>query len=172
MTGFRRIVTGHDENGRSIVVSDAPSANVVGSLSNFWSLDCVPCDIEAPDPCAGPPLGLHPPAGGVTFRFFQIQPEKTFAAIPRETLYELARQRFVDMGAEDALVDRTRHPAMHKTRTVDFIVLLSGEVTLLLDEADAPMKPFDVVVQRGTNHAWVNTGDETATLMAVLVDGG
>ena len=48
------------------------------------------------------------------------------------------------------------------------IILLSGEITLLLDEADVPMKPFDVVVQRGTNHAWVNTGDEVATLVAVL----
>ena len=64
------------------------------------------------------------------------------------------------MGAEHALVDRARHPAMHKTETVDFIILLSGQITLLLDEADVPMKPFDVVIQRGTNHAWVNTGDE------------
>jgi hypothetical protein len=170
MSGFRRIVTGHDQNGRSIVISDTPTTNVIGSLNNFWKIEAVPADIDAPDPCAGEPLGLHPPHGGVTFRFFQIQPEASFADISREDLYEFARQRFIDMGAEDALVDRTRHPGMHKTRSVDFIVLLSGQVTLLLDEADVPMQPFDVVVQRGTNHAWANTGDEVATLMAVLVD--
>ena len=168
---FRRIVTGHDANGRSVVFSDGPATNTVGSLTNFWSLAAVPAPVDAGDPTTGEPLGLHPPDGGVTFRFFQIQPNRMFEGVPDEALRSAARARFREMGAEDALVDTTRHPAMHRTRTVDFIVLLSGEVTLLLDEADVPMKPFDVVVQRGTNHAWVNTGDEVATLMAVLVDG-
>lgn len=171
MSGFRRIVTGHDENGRSIVVEDAPTPNVNGFLHNFWSLDSVPCDIDGADPMHSDPKGLHPPKKGVMFRFFQIPPRSAFAAMTDEQLWEFTRQRFVAMGAEDALVDRTRHPAMHKTHSVDFIVLLSGEVTLLLDEADVPMKPFDVVVQRGSNHAWENNGKEIATLMAVLVDG-
>ncbi len=173
MTGFRRIVTGHDANGRSVVVSDAPSTDTMGSLINFWSIDSVPAGINAPDPSIpGSPMGLEPPPAGVKFRFFQIQPDKAFEGLSREDLWEMTRQRFVEMGAEHALVDRERHPAMHKTQTVDFIILLSGEITLLLDEADVPMKPFDVVVQRGTNHAWVNTGDEVATLVAVLVGGG
>ena len=60
---------------------------------------------------------------------------------------------------------------MHKTETVDYIILLKGEVTLLLDEDERALKPLDVVIQRGTNHAWVNKGDEPAVLMAVLVDG-
>ena len=59
---------------------------------------------------------------------------------------------------------------MHKTRTVDYIILLSGRVTLLLDDDEADLEPFDVVVQRGTNHAWVNHGEETALLIAVLID--
>lgn len=168
---FRRIVTGHNEAGRSIVVSDGPSTNTVGSLTNFWSVASVPAEIDAPDPTTGEPLGLHPPHGGVTFRFFQIPPMSDFAHLSRDELWAAARERFKAMGAEDALVDTTRHPAMHKTRTVDYIVLLSGKVTLLLDEADVPMQPFDVVIQRGTNHAWANTGDTTATMMAVLVDG-
>jgi hypothetical protein len=173
MSGFRRIVTGHDARGRSIVVSDGPSTDTMGSLINFWSIDSVPADYNAPDPSVpGQPMGLEPAPGGVKFRFFQIQPNKAFEGMSREELWEMTRQRFIEMGAEHALVDRTRHPAMHKTETVDFIILLSGEITLLLDEADVPMKPFDVVIQRGTNHAWVNTGDEVATLVAVLVGGG
>ncbi len=171
MSGFRRIVTGHNKAGRSIVVSDGPSTDTLGSLVNFWSIDQVPAKIDAPDPCAAIPMGLEPPPAGVKFRFFQIQPDKAFANIPHDVLWETARRRFIEMGAEHALVDRTRHPAMHKTETVDFIILLSGQITLLLDEADVPMKPFDVVIQRGTNHAWVNTGDEVATLVAVLVGG-
>ena len=67
-------------------------------------------------------------------------------------------------------VDTSRHPAMHKTKTIDYIILLSGDVTLLLDEDEVRLKPFNVVVQRGTNHAWVNNGNEPALLIAVLID--
>ena len=173
MSGFRRIVTGHDANGRSIVVSAGPSTDTRGSLVTFWSIPSVPADYNAPDPSVpGQPMGLEPAPGGVKFRFFQIQPNKAFEGIPDDELWEMTRHRFIEMGAEHALVDRTRHAAMHKTETVDFIILLSGQITLLLDEADVVMKPFDVVIQRGTNHAWVNTGDEVATLVAVLVAGG
>ena len=59
---------------------------------------------------------------------------------------------------------------MHKTETVDYIILLKGDVTLILDEEEIDIKPFDVVVQRGTNHAWVNNGTEPALLIAVLID--
>ena len=69
-----------------------------------------------------------------------------------------------------AHVPGARHPGMHKTNSVDYIILLEGEITLMLDEVDVPMKPYDVVVQRGTNHSWVNYGDTPALMMAVLVD--
>jgi len=59
---------------------------------------------------------------------------------------------------------------MHTTRTVDYIVVLSGRVTLLLDKGEVELKPFDVVVQRGTNHGWVNRGDEPAVMAAILID--
>jgi Uncharacterized conserved protein, contains double-stranded beta-helix domain len=74
------------------------------------------------------------------------------------------------MGASHERVDTTRHPAMHKTKTIDYIILLDGDVTLLLDEDEVRLKPFNVVVQRGTNHAWVNNGDKPALLIAVLID--
>jgi quercetin dioxygenase-like cupin family protein len=59
---------------------------------------------------------------------------------------------------------------MHKTETIDYIILLKGDVTLILDEEEIDIKPFDVVVQRGTNHAWINNGTEPALLIAVLID--
>ena len=59
---------------------------------------------------------------------------------------------------------------MHKTKTIDYIILLKGDVTLLLDNEEVDLKPFDVVVQRGTNHAWVNNGNEPALFIAVLID--
>ncbi|KKM91021.1 hypothetical protein LCGC14_1232730 [marine sediment metagenome] len=59
---------------------------------------------------------------------------------------------------------------MHTTKTVDYIILLQGEVTLLLDEEEVELKPFDVVIQRGTNHAWINKGSTPALLAAILID--
>jgi hypothetical protein len=77
---------------------------------------------------------------------------------------------FEQMEAAHCRPDTTRHPAMHKTRTIDYLVLLAGEVMLLLDEAEVDLKPFDVVVQRGTNHAWVDKGTAPALPAAVLID--
>ena len=77
---------------------------------------------------------------------------------------------FEKMGASHERVDTSRHPAMHKTKTIDYIILLKGDVTLLVDKDEVRLKPFDVVVQRGTNHAWVNNGSEPAILIAVLID--
>ena len=74
------------------------------------------------------------------------------------------------MGAAHERVDTSRRPSMHKTKTIDYIILLKGDVTLLLDEDEVRLKPFNVVVQRGTNHAWVNNGSEPALLIAVLID--
>jgi quercetin dioxygenase-like cupin family protein len=59
---------------------------------------------------------------------------------------------------------------MHKTDTIDYIILLEGDVTLILDKEEVVIKPHDVVVQRGTNHAWVNNGNNPALLIAVLID--
>ena len=66
---------------------------------------------------------------------------------------------------EHERVDTTKHPTMHKTKTIDYIILLEGDVTLLLDEDEVRLKPFDVVVQRGTNHAWLNNGTDRLYLL-------
>jgi mannose-6-phosphate isomerase-like protein (cupin superfamily) len=111
---------------------------------------------------------LEPPPGGSIFRFAAIPPEdSSISPAERE---RLTAKMFEQMDAAHCRPDTTRHPAMHKTRTIDYVVLLSGQVTLLLDEGEVDLKPFDVVVQRGTNHAWVNKGKEPALLAAVLID--
>ena len=69
-----------------------------------------------------------------------------------------------------SIYSASKRPAMHKTETIDYIILLKGDVSLLLDEEEVRLKPFDTVVQRGTNHAWVNHGEEPALLIAVLID--
>jgi quercetin dioxygenase-like cupin family protein len=174
----RRIVTGHDDDGRSIVISDDAPTNIVPNPAdpnrghiNFWRTDRVPVSNALfVDPMAGPACPLPPPKGGTMFRFFQIAPEKNEAGLSAEERNRRMGQMFQAAGAAQARVDTARHPSMHKTDSVDYIVLLKGEVTALLDVGEVRMKPFDVLIQRGTNHGWVNDGSEPALLVAVLVD--
>ena len=171
---IRRIVTGHNGKGRSIVATNA-LANNLGfeplypdeGLINLWALG--PALDRTTDPMEAD-WGLLPPKGGSLFRMFQIAPESTFADLTIEQRTERVRGIYEALGAPDAHADARRHPGMHKTRTIDYIILLKGQITLLLDVGEVAMEPFDVVIQHGTNHAWVNRGTEPALLMAVLID--
>ena len=122
------------------------------------------------DPMVGSPCPLAPPRGGTVFQFFQIAPERNEIGLSDEERNRRMGQMFEAAGAAHARVDIERHPSMHKTDSVDYIVLLKGEVTALLDMGEVKMKPFDVLIQRGTNHGWVNYGSEPALLVAVLID--
>jgi hypothetical protein len=115
-------------------------------------------------------MKFYPQPGGTMFRLFTIPPED-----PSKSAADIAALRdwfFNEVGDPAARADTSRHPMMHVTATIDYIVLLSGEISLLLDEGEPiRLKPFDAVVQRATNHSWVNTGCEPALLMCVMVGG-
>ncbi len=171
-TQYRRIVTGHNANGKSIIVSDGPAPGGFdehgGGTAEFWITDQIPVDNKTPkgDP-AGRPTKLEPPPNGSIMRFFALPPDSVFKPGEAE---KHAKALFASIGASHCQVDTSRHPAMHRTKTIDYIILLSGEVKLILDEGETMMKPFDVVIQRGTNHAWANPGKVPALLVAVLID--
>ena len=169
---MRRIITGHDKNGKSIITLDGPPARSigedVGGLFELWNTDENQVISSDMIDRADDEIILSPPRGGTKFRYFQINPLPK--GVPDEILQEIAADAFEKVGAAHHRVDTTKHPAMHKTETVDYIILLKGDVTLILDEEEVDLKPFDVVVQRGTNHAWVNNGTEPALLIAVLID--
>jgi len=169
---MRRIVTGHNEAGKSIVTIDGPPAcsigEDVGGLFELWNTDGQAINTTDQSDRADSEIILSPPTGGTKFRYFQINP--TPEGIPLEVLQDAAAAAFEQVGAGHHRVDTSKHPAMHKTDTIDYIILLKGDVTLLLDEDEVTLKPHDAVVQRGTNHAWVNNGNEPALLIAVLID--
>jgi len=169
---LRRIVTGIDSNGKSYVDIDGPPGRIrehaAGGAAEFWMTDATPADNLVKGDPAARPARLEPPAGGSVFRYFLLGPENK--AISTAELERMAAERFAAMGASHCRVDTSRHPSMHTTRTVDYIILLSGRVTLLLDKGEVELKPFDVVVQRGTNHGWVNRGTEPALLAGILID--
>ena len=114
------------------------------------------------------PRPIDPAPNGTQFRFLPVFPEDP--TVSREELERRDAELFAQMGASHWRVDTSRHPAMHQSKTVDHVILLSGKVTLLLDEGEVDLEPFDVVIQRGTNHAWVNRGTEPAILAAFSVD--
>ena len=169
---MRRIITGHNEDGKSIITMDGPPARSigedVGGLFELWNTDGN--DIISTDYIdrADEEIILSPTDGGTKFRYFQINPLPE--GVPEEMMQEIAADAFEKIGAAHHRIDTTKHPAMHKTETIDYIILLKGDVTLVLDQEEVDLKPFDVVVQRGTNHAWINNGDEPALLVAVLID--
>jgi len=169
---MRRIVTGHNEEGRSVITLDGPPARSigedVGGLFELWNTDGNKIISTDNFDRADEDIILSPPIGGTKFRYFQINPLPE--GVPDEMMQEIAAEAFEKIGAAHHRVDTSKHPAMHKTETIDYIILLKGDVTLILDEEDVDLKPFDVVVQRGTNHAWVNNGTEPALLIAVLID--
>ena len=169
---MRRIITGHNEDGKSVITIDGPPARSigedVGGLFELWNTDGN--DIISTDSVdrADDEIILSPPINGSKFRYFQINP--TPEGVPIEIMQEIAHDAFKRIGAAHHRIDTSKHPAMHQTKTIDYIILLKGDVTLLLDEDEVRLKPHDVVVQRGTNHAWVCTSDEPALFIAVLMD--
>ena len=169
---MRRVVTGHDKNGKSIVVLDGPPARSigedVGGLFELWNTDGNIINTQDNIDRADDEIILSPPSNGSKFRYFQINP--TPEGIPMDIMKDIAADAFEKIGAAHHRIDTTKHPAMHKTETIDYIILLKGDVTLILDQEEVDIKPFDVVVQRGTNHAWVNNGSDPALLIAVLID--
>ena len=174
---LRRIVTGHDESGRSQIVQDGPLANVIeqagNGLGEIWAWDSVPGEIQSNfiDPTLAP-IRLEPVSGGVKVRYFIVPPEpQAMSDEARAAQEQMTSMGFDLIGAGHCRVDTSRHPAMHKTSSTDVIVLLRGSVTLLMDDGEVTLQPGDSVVQQATNHGWVNHGAEPALLLAVLVDG-
>ena len=169
---MRRIVTGHNKERKSVIMSDGPPpksiGEEVGGLFELWNTDSNSVNSQDSIDRADTDILLSPPKSGTKFRYFQINPLPE--GIPNDVMNQIAHDNFQQVGAANARVDTTRHPAMHKTETIDYIILLKGDVTLILDEDEVKLKPFDVVVQRGTNHAWQNNGNEPALLIAVLID--
>ena len=178
MTQIRRVVTGHDASGKAVVLSDGPVPTVhsnpirPGQLSfEVWKTHAMPVPIDAaqPEPTAGA-RSLQPTSHGTLFRISVVPPESEET---RKLTPEQARELFRKSGAGEASTFGSggRHPMMHRTETVDYAVVLEGEITLLLDEGDVHLKAGDVVIQRGPSHAWSNRSGKNVKMLYVLIDG-
>ena len=169
---MRRIITGHNEEGKSVISIDGPPARSIGEeaggLFEIWNTDGSGFDTQSKTDRADIDILLSPVTGGTKFRYFQINPIPE--GVSQEAIEAATAEAFEKIGAAHHRVDTSRNAAMHETNTIDYIILLKGDVSLILDDEEVKLQPHDVVVQRRTNHAWVNHGTEPALLIAVLID--
>jgi len=167
---IRRVVTGLDANNKAIVLFDSRVPLTTGPYGiaslNLWITDSYPAGYSFKDDPSTRPIGISPPDNGTKFRVVELPPLDSAAESKTESDF---LQKAVGAGAPNRGLPVT-HPLMHRTRSVDYAVILSGEVDMMLDDSVVCLKPGDVVVQQATNHAWVNRGPVLCRILFVLMD--
>ena len=166
----RRVVTALDANGRAIALADGPvalkslrSPNPAGEM---WVTDKYPPDYSSKEDRAQTKVGLIPPPNGTIFRIVDFPPMKPeVAKMDVNTMMKVVGDHAPAKGAP------VRHPMMHRTRSLDYAIIMSGEIDMLLDDSEVHLKAGDVIVQQATNHAWVNRGSEVCRIAFILMDG-
>lgn len=168
----RRIVTGHRTDGRSVILSDGatPNVHVVPGTPGLagtvlWVADKAPADIvqQQETAPADRKLAVEPPKGGNILRIAEFPPDHLYSHDELEKFKH-------GIGSPEAFDTKGRHFFFHKTRTLDYAIVLEGEIWALLDEGETLMQPGDVLIQRGTNHAWSNRSDLICRVAFVLID--
>jgi hypothetical protein len=174
----RRVVTGHDETGRAVVLTDGPPPHVTRppqqpglAFYELWNTRACPAPVTFVEP---EPTDRHrdtaPPAGGTIIRIVDIPPEgEDGPGFDKETARALFEKVGLAENAEHTIPGR--HPLMHRTESIDYGIVLEGQIVLLLDDEEVVLEAGAVVVQRGTIHAWSNRSDRIARMLFVLTDG-
>jgi hypothetical protein len=170
----RRVVTGFDSAGRATIIDDGLSKAVREvaerpgyRVSNLWSTHGSPAQIHDPDRI-GSIAGVAPPANGTVVRIIDYPPEPKDPAERDRMFRAMFAKLFPDA---DHRIDGARHPGMHATDTVDYAIVMAGEIWAILEDKETLLRAGDVLIQRGTNHAWANRSDEYARIAFVLIDG-
>jgi hypothetical protein len=169
---IRRVVTGHDAQGRSIIASDAASPNTISisdapafGMTDLWVTHGAPADNSGTGDPAARRIVLEPPPRGTIFRVVEFPPDAQIAGkFDRVAAFEA-------IGAREALdPDGSRHPGMHRTRSVDYAIVLAGEIWAVMDVGETLLRAGDCLIQRGTNHAWSNRSQAPCLVAFILVD--
>jgi mannose-6-phosphate isomerase-like protein (cupin superfamily) len=165
----RRVVTAHDSDGKAIAMFDgrlmskqrSPGANAITML---WVTEETPADVSGSKDRADVKVGVPPPANGSIFRIVDFPPTR-----PGEHPVD-HHQMLIGMGIDPETQGYMRHPHTHRTRSVDYAIILDGEIDMLMDDSEVHMTAGDVLVQQGTNHAWVNNGTKPCRIAFILID--
>jgi mannose-6-phosphate isomerase-like protein (cupin superfamily) len=167
----RRVITGHDADGSSTFIDDglAPNVKEMASmpglaLTDLWETTGAPASNEGAKDAAQRPVRLEPPKNGTILRIVEFPPDAAWrgAADGKEAFKSIGAGHAKDKGSSD--------PMMHKTSTVDYIIVLKGEIYAIMEKGEKLLRPGDILVQRGTTHSWSVRGDEPCVVAAVLVN--
>lgn len=170
---MRRIVSGHNAQGKSIFIMDGnvsiPSGRRTSagtSVVELWQTDCTPADNSGDRDPTDHPFRLPPPTNGSVFRVVEYPPDKErFAALQAQEWSADAKNQGYMRDSGNA-----RHAGFHKTNTIDYAIVLEGEIYALMDEGEKLMKTGDVLIQRGTSHAWSNRSEKPCRVAFILID--
>lgn len=170
----RRVVTGFDDAGRSTIISDSASPaikSVPGRpdyySTNVWRTGGAPVAISEPDQIEDH-AGVSPPQNGTVLRVIDFPPEPKD---PAERARQLAASFGKIFNDADTSQSSDIHPGMHQTDTVDYAIVLEGEIVAILEESETLLSAGDILIQRGTNHAWSNQSGKSCKVAFVLIDG-
>jgi mannose-6-phosphate isomerase-like protein (cupin superfamily) len=168
---IRRVVTTVDKDDKAVVMIDGatphkkvrPTTKTASHL--MWVTDQSPADLSGTKDRAAIEIGINPPPGGSVFRIVDFPPEtEEMRKLDPHTMHASLGDGVPKRGKPP------RHPAMHATRTIDYAIVLAGEIDMLLDDSEIHLKAGDVLIQQATNHAWVNRGTEPCRIAFILID--
>jgi mannose-6-phosphate isomerase-like protein (cupin superfamily) len=169
---IRRVVTGLDQDNKSVVLFDGrlPLLGNRNPQVQLWSTDSSPAGFSFKEDRGVKPFStpnsISPPDDGTIFRVIE------FAPVNPDAISKMDPNLVMKIVGDHAPTRGVpvRHPLMHRTRTMDYAYIISGEIDMMLDESVVHLKAGDVVVQQATNHAWINHGPEPCRILFVLVD--
>jgi mannose-6-phosphate isomerase-like protein (cupin superfamily) len=166
---IRRVVTKLDASGKAVVMIDERARLTAprppNYAANIWVTAKSPPDFSSTDDRGKTKVGLVPPKSGTVFRIVDFAPDSQ-GGQPTDMNHMMKI-----VGAEAPKRGMPpRHPMMHRTRSLDYVIVLSGEIDMLLDDSEVHLKAGDVLVQQATNHAWVNRSGKPCRVAFVLID--
>ena len=165
----RRVVTGHDAQGKAMALFDSPVLPKQRSAGRnavtlLWVTGESPVEMDETADRAVTPVGVPPPANGTIFRIVDFPPAAGAASVDHHAM-------LVSMGIDPETQGYARHANTHRTKSIDYAIVLEGEIDMLMDDSEVHMKSGDVLVQQGTNHAWVNNSGKPCRIAFILIDG-
>ena len=173
---MKRIVTKNDAKGLSCIASEIitnveiPLADLDDNFKffNLWATNAMPVIFDADDPINGKYVSTSPAKNGSTFRIVNYPPEQVLL----DKISKMTKQELMDfesrIGVKLSL--NSKHPLMHTTKSIDYGIVLTGEIYLVLDNEEILLKPTDTIIQRGTSHAWSNRSNQDCLMAYTLLD--
>lgn len=165
----RRVIADHDADGKAVIVEDGFAPNVkvraAGNLTStlLWVTEQTPADLESRTDPTLADRAVAPPTNGSILRFVDFPPASEAGPVDNSAMLK-------EMGISSGSGAPPRHASMHRTRSIDYAIVLEGEIDMLLDDSEVHLRAGDVLIQKATNHAWVNNSSSNCRIAFVLID--